>query len=285
MSEGRGKKNLKYTIGHFASILGLTTDTIRLYEKHDIVCPQKNDHNHYRYFNDLDARNLLMSRWFRSAEIPLQETAALVNESSSACILHSFEESRRNIQLEIDHKQRLLNRITEIMNQISEAEHTLYQCKIKEQRGFYRIKQTNKNELLPPDGLQEIVSQWMDCLPFLFYSFRIENAQALLEEGHLFEYNWGISLPENEVKFIQEEWRTLIEYIPPAICLSSYINLNQDDDIAPQHLKHMADQLLQEGHTTVKDIVGKIIFVEKTNQQSKTFMEVNIPISEIEVFS
>jgi hypothetical protein len=220
-----------------------------------------------------------MSRWFRSAEIPLQETAVLVNESSSACILRSFEESRRNIQLEIDHKQRLLNRITEMMNEICEAEHTLYQCEIKEQRGFYRVKQTNRNELLPPDGLQEIVSQWMECLPFLFYSFRIENAQALLEEGHHFEYNWGISLPEDEVKFIKEEWHTLIEYIPPAICISSYINLNQDDDIAPQHFKHMADQLLQEGHNLVKDIVGKIIFVEKTKQHSKTFMEVSIPIS------
>lgn len=275
-----GDKNLKYTIGHFASILGLTTDTLRLYEKHDIVCPQKDDHNHYRYFSDLDARNLLMSRWFRSAELSLQETAVLVNESSSACILRSFEESRRNIQLEIDRKQRLLNRITEIMNEISEAEHTLYQCNIKEQRGFYRIKQTDKNELLPPeDGLQETVSQWMECLPFLFYSFRIENAQALVEGGQNFEYNWGISLPEDEVKLIKEEWHTLIEYIPPAICLSSYVTLNQDEDIAPQHFKHMADQLLQEGYTLVRDIVGKIIFVEKTKQHSKTFMEVNIPIS------
>lgn len=270
---------MKYTIGHFASILGLTTDTLRLYEKHDIVCPQKGDSNHYRYFSDLDARNLLMSRWFRSAEIPLQETAALVNESSSTCILHSFEESRENIQSEIENKQRLLKRITEMMNEISEAEHNLYQCKIKKQQGFFRIKQTNKNELLPPNGLQEIVSQWMERLPFLFYSFRIVNAQVLLEEGDHFEYNWGISLLEDEVESIKEEWRTLIEYIPPATCLSSYITLYQDDDIAPQHFKHMADQLLQEGHTLVKDIVGKIIFVEKTKQCSKTFLEVSIPIS------
>lgn len=271
--------DLKYTIGHFASILGLTADTLRLYEKHDIVCPQKDDRNHYRYFNDLDARNLLMSRWFRSAEIPLQETALLVNEASSACILRSFEESRRNIQLENEQKERLFHRITEMMNEIREAEHTLYQCKIKEQQGFYRIKQTNKNELLPLDGMQEVVSQWMERLPFLFYSFRVENAQVLLEEGASFDYNWGISLPEDEVEFIKEEYRTFIEYIPPATCLSSYITLNQDDDIAPQHFKHLADQLLQEGHTLVKDIIGKIIFVEKTKQHTKTFLEVNIPIS------
>ena len=93
MSEGRGDKNLKYMIGYFASILGLTTDTLRLYEKHDIVSPQKDDHNHYRYFSDLDARNLLMSRWFRSAEMSLQETVVLVNESPTGCILRSFEES------------------------------------------------------------------------------------------------------------------------------------------------------------------------------------------------
>ncbi|WP_340008072.1 MerR family transcriptional regulator [Paenibacillus sp. FSL K6-0276] len=53
---------MKYCIGEFASILGVTADTLRLYEKHDIVRPTKDNSNNYRYFNDLDVRDLLMSR-------------------------------------------------------------------------------------------------------------------------------------------------------------------------------------------------------------------------------
>lgn len=280
MSKGEEAQKLRYTIGQFASILGITTDTLRLYEKHEIVSPEKDDHNKYRYFNDLDARNLLMSRWFRSAEIPLQEAAVLVNESTSSCILQSFEESRQNIQAEIIHKQRLLVRITEIMNEIQQAESHQYECQIKQLQGFYRIKQTNKNELLQRDGLQQVISRWMDQLPFLFYSFRIENSHVLLSpQDHDFEYSWGISLPEHEVADGEHELLEEIEYIPPATCLSSYIALQQEGDISPKHLKHMRDHLVELGYLLSGDIVGRIIFMEKTKQHARTFLEINIPIN------
>ncbi len=73
---------MKYTISEFAELLGITVDTLRLYEKYEIIKPFKDKKNNYRYFDDIDARNMLMSRWYRSLEIPIQEAALLIRQAS-----------------------------------------------------------------------------------------------------------------------------------------------------------------------------------------------------------
>lgn len=39
---------MKYSIGEFAEIIGVTTDTLRLYEKYNIITPTRDEKNNYR---------------------------------------------------------------------------------------------------------------------------------------------------------------------------------------------------------------------------------------------
>lgn len=167
---------MKYCIGEFASILGVTADTLRLYEKHDIVRPTKDNSNNYRYFNDLDARDLLMSRWYRSMEIPLPEVALLMKESSIEQVMGMMQQSRQSLEEEIKQKTMLLNKMNEIHKELKEIESSLYICKLKQPPGMYRLKQTDKNALLKNDIVKSLVNTWMDRLPYAFYSFKIEDA-------------------------------------------------------------------------------------------------------------
>nr|WGD72138.1 MerR family transcriptional regulator [Bacillus subtilis] len=44
---------IPYSIGEFANIIGLTTSTLRYYEKEGLLTPHRNDHN-IREFTDQD---------------------------------------------------------------------------------------------------------------------------------------------------------------------------------------------------------------------------------------
>ena len=68
---------MRYSIGEFSELIGLTPDTLRLYEKYHIVNPVKDPNNGYRYYDDLDVRNLLACRRFRSFDFPLEIAAEL----------------------------------------------------------------------------------------------------------------------------------------------------------------------------------------------------------------
>ncbi|ULO05822.1 MerR family transcriptional regulator [Paenibacillus sp. 19GGS1-52] len=269
---------MKYCIGEFASILGVTSDTLRLYEKHDIVRPIKDNSNNYRYFDDLDARDLLMSRWYRSMQIPLQDVALLIKDASSEHIIEKFQETQLNLEAEIKRSTMLLNKIIEINNEFKQIERSLNICTLKEVPGIYRLRQTHKNDLLINDYLKDTVNEWMNMLPFSFYSFRIENSDILSEANTCCDYNWGLSLLEDEVHKLNVEIDENVEYISPTTCISAVIACSGEESIRRDSLQFMLDYLEEHQYSIAGDIVGKIILTEKIEGESRTYLEVNIPI-------
>ena len=268
---------MKYSIGEFASILGVTADTLRLYEKHDIVRPMKDHHNNYRYFNDLDARNLLSSRWYRSMQIPLQDVAGLIKDAPSEQVVESIAAAGMQLEEEIRRSTLLLNKIQEIHAELERIGESFYTCKIKQVPGMYRIQQTNKNHLLQKDCLKRTVQAWMELLPFTFYSFRIENTEQIYGTGEL-DYSWGLALLAEDQQKLEVCLNDSVEYLEPAACISSVIVSSYDEYIERESFGFMLDYAKAQNYTISGDICGKILFTERTNSGNTTYLEINIPV-------
>ncbi|AIQ32977.1 MULTISPECIES: MerR family transcriptional regulator [Paenibacillus] len=272
---------MKYSIGEFASILGVTADTLRLYEKHDIVRPVKDQHNNYRYFNDLDARNLLSSRWYRSMQIPLQDVAGLIKDAPSEQVVESIAAAGMQLEEEIRRSTLLLNKIQEIHAELGGISESFYTCRIKQVPGMYRIQQTNKNHLLQKDGLKRTVQSWMELLPFTFYSFRIENTECIYGAEEL-DYSWGLALLEEDQQKLEVCLNDSVEYLEPATCISAVIVSTYEEYLERESFGFMLDYAKAQKYTVSGDISGKILFTERTNSCNKTYLEINIPAKQTE---
>lgn len=269
---------MKYCIGEFASILGVTADTLRLYEKHDIVRPTKDNSNNYRYFNDLDARDLLMSRWYRSMGIPLPEVATLMKESSLEQVMGRMQETESNLEEEIKRKTMLLKKMNEIHNELRELDSSLYKCKLKQLPGMYRLKQTDKNALLTNDIVKSLVNTWMDLLPYAFYSFRIEDTGIFFSENNNFNYSWGLTLLEDEAQQFEMDSEEYAEYISPSLCISATMLCTDEKYITKNSLQFMFDYIEANHYSISGDVVGKLLLTEKNEGHNRSYLEVNIPI-------
>lgn len=267
---------MKYTIGEFASILGVTVDTLRLYEKHGIIQPSKNQENNYRYFTDLDARDLLMSRWYRSMEIPLQDTALLSSEASLDYIMEKINESQNNLEAEMKRIQLLLSKVKKINKELRDIKPSLNQCKVKQLPGIYRIKQTDQNALLKESHLRTISNVWMDMLPHSFFSFRIEKEEILHGES-LLDFSWGLAIYENEIHNFDVKIKDTIEYLPPRTYISSVVFSKDNENITRETLKFILDYFEVNNLSIDGDIFGKILANEKINGESNFYTEVNFP--------
>lgn len=268
---------MRYSIGEFAQILGVTADTLRLYEKLGIISPIKDSKNNYRYFNDLDARNLLLSRWYRSMEIPLQEVAILTKNASLNDIAHKINEMQVNLEDEIKKSTMLLNKIKEIKDEIIGIEVSLNRCKKKRMPGIYRLKQTNQNTLIDDDFLRSMSNTWMNILPYSFYSFRIERKELLSGED-FFEYSWGLAIFEDEIQNFDLEINENVEYLTPKTYITSVIAHPYDENIMRDSLEFMLDHIKEHNYSITGDIIGRILLKEKINGINITYLEVNIPI-------
>ncbi|QUL54783.1 MerR family transcriptional regulator [Paenibacillus tritici] len=271
---------MKYSIGEFASILGVTADTLRLYEKHDIVRPMKDNHNNYRYFSDLDARNLLSSRWYRSMQIPLQAVAGLIRDAPSEQVVESIAAAGMQLEEEIRRSTLLLGKIQEIHAELGGISESFYTCTIRQVPGMYRIQQTNKNHLLQKEGLKKTVQSWMELLPFTFYSFRIENTDGIYGTDEL-DYSWGLALLAEDQQKLEVCLDDSTEYLEPAVCISAVIVSEYEEYLERESFGFMLDYAKAQNCRISGDINGKILFTERTNNGSRTYLEINIPIERI----
>ncbi|MNO27599.1 HTH-type transcriptional activator TipA [compost metagenome] len=269
---------MKYCIGEFASILGVTADTLRLYEKHDIVRPTKDNSNNYRYFNDLDARDLLMSRWYRSMGLPLPEVASLMKESTLEQVIGRIQETQFSLEEEIKRKTMLRNKMNEIHNELREVEASLYRCTLKQLPGMYRLKQTDKNALLKNDNVKSLVNTWMDLLPYAFYSFRIEDTGIFISDNNNFDYSWGLTLLEDDAQKFEMDIEEDAEYIPPSHCMSAIMLCTDEKYITKSSLQFMIDYIEANHFSIAGDVVGKLLLTEKIEGHNRSYLEVNIPI-------
>lgn len=277
---------MKYCIKEFASLLGLTVDTLRLYEKLEIVSPFQDERNRYRYFDDLDARGLLMSRWYRSMGIPLHEAADLMKEGSLEEAAGAIHAAKKQLEEEMRRSARLLKRLDQIDGDLNGLSDRLFRCSIRRSPGVYRLKQTDRNRLLRGDELKQPASRWMDRLPFAFYSFRIAPSELLRAGDSGFDHNWGLALTEEDYKQEgfghPEEAPESIEYFPPSPCLTSVIAAPDCEVLQRGTLVFMLEKLEQHGIRPKNGALGHLLLTEKIADGRRSYLEVSIPISEEE---
>lgn len=268
---------MKYSIGEFAEMIGVTTDTLRLYEKYNIIKPLRDENNNYRYYDDLDVRNILWSRWYRSLDVPLEEVATFVNSPNKDEILNRIQKTQEDLKKEIMEKMLLLNRVKEIVDNIKEIDSQLNKCSIKNTSGIYRLKQTYINTLIDDDRIKNAVDEWMELLPYAFFSFKTDK-EDFFSNSECLKYNWGLGIKESDVNNLKVKIYDYIEYIPPKKCVSSIILSSNDQCFERNLFQFMIDYIKRNNYSIEGDIFGKIIITIKDGEEMKTYLEVNIPI-------
>lgn len=85
---------MRYTISEMASLLGVTTHTLRYYEKMGLIHPEVNEDTGYRYYTVTDTRRFNLCRELRAAELSLEECRELIGaptvEQSDAMFNHQI---------------------------------------------------------------------------------------------------------------------------------------------------------------------------------------------------
>ncbi|WP_018213506.1 MerR family transcriptional regulator [Desulfitobacterium hafniense] len=268
---------MKYRIGEFAKLLGVTVDTLKHYESLQIIEPLKDAKNNYRYFDDYDARTIIKSRTLKSLNLPLDDVAKLMESDSILNVVEKMEESKQTLKEQIYRNTLLLNKITELQNEIMAISSSLQQFKLKSLPGMYRLQHTDKDKLLKNSCIENAVSSWMNALPYTFSCFSVKT-EEFLSGLELYGYNWGQAIWENELEYVHLEINENIQYIPPQIYLSTVLS-STDCEYFLSHSRTLITDYIVKHHYAIKgDIVGKLIFTSIKNGRHISYIELYLPV-------
>jgi len=271
---------MKYLIGEFSRLMGVSIDTLKHYESLKIIQPLKDEQNNYRYFSDYDAREIIKSRILRSLNLNLNDITNLMNSDSPLPITEKLEESKKALQEQVRRNTLLIKKIDEYLRDIADLDSFIGKFTVQSLPGLYRLQHTNKDELLKNPAIEKIVSSWMDALPFTFPSFKV-NAKEFFDGVTEYNYNWGQAIWENELAHTELEINDFVEFIPPQVYLTIILS-GMDDDYFLSGARTLIRNYLQENEYLVTgDILGRLIHTQKKSKQNIYYVKVLIPIQTI----
>ena len=118
----------KYTIGELAKILGVTTETIRHYERKKLIKPVHDQETGYRYYNTWDLHMLLRARCYLGFGFSAEQTAAILQNNDLNKLDLLLEQQEMILQEKILYNMNILKKIRKNRQLIRDIlnDHSMY---------------------------------------------------------------------------------------------------------------------------------------------------------------
>lgn len=269
-----------YKISEFADLLGVSPDTLRHYEKLGIIHPIKESHSSYRLFDDLDCRNILRSRWFRSLDLSMKETAELTNLGSLEKVTESLAKNRIELTAEINRLQGLVDKTDETLEICGRLKYSLNQTSWKTMPAFLRISQTHQNTLISSPHINQTVRAWMNCLPHTFFSCKMSGYEPYSAKTP--EYNFGLAITSEDLDQLELPVPADAESIPASEAVEILIRLKEGDALSNGVLDRMENLAEIKNYRSTGTVYGRILFAEKSQDGMYNYTQLLMPVESID---
>jgi len=121
----------KFLIGELSKLFNISADTLRHYDKLDILKPQYNDKNNYRYYNVRSFFKLSRILFLKSLNISLSEIKMYLKNKNTNSLLNLLKKKDAEIAIKIQHLMNLRNKINSKITLLETSHKELDVVKIK----------------------------------------------------------------------------------------------------------------------------------------------------------
>ena len=156
---------MRYTISEMASLLGVTTHTLRYYEKMGLIRPEVNEETGYRYYTVTDTRRFNLCRELRAAELSLEECRELIGspsvEQSDKMFARQAARLRRRQVLD----ELSIHFLEKMQEQYRTLEQDVGRVWVQNFPEMWRLTFSQEEEASRDRELQQEKAEWLECMP------------------------------------------------------------------------------------------------------------------------
>lgn len=159
-----------YRINQFSQRCGVSQDTLRYYERMNLLHPDHDPENDYRYYSDDDLLALMQIRSLRGMEIPIQslQAANLTDD-----LLHFSAAVRQQAEAISDEIEQLLlkkRRLDRLNDELIETERYLNFCQEIDVPQMYVLYYDGAEKTVAG---KRLIQSWSQQMPYAHVSIRI----------------------------------------------------------------------------------------------------------------
>ena len=156
---------MSYRIGRVSRIVGLTTQTLREYEKLGLLDARKDEASGYRYFDPQMICKFVALRYLRNFGLTLEETKELLGETAVPYehYRESFERVLTRQKAALEYQQMIYDRVKEQVEITSTLYESIGVCSLKQDLKFYCLDYLRGEEqLLFEEEELKTLNSWIE---------------------------------------------------------------------------------------------------------------------------
>ena len=262
-----------YTIGELAKILGITAETIRYYERKEIIAPIHDQESGYRYYTTWDLHMLIRARCYLGFGLSIEETAGILQSKSLEEIDDLLEEQEQIIQKNIIYQMNLLKRLRTNRKLISRSESLNFT--LQKRPGIYRIDTQKCYTIDLKKDEREELKDFCQKIPFVFSTALFP--QEHIEKGNK-EFYYGIGVEEEFAGVLDIKESEYVHYYPEHLCLYMSISSRSSQILTYEVLKPAFDYMEKNNLQLAGDVISQVVSMWKPKEEYFNYHNIWIPI-------
>lgn len=270
----------EYKISEFAKALNLSTESLRHYERYEIIQPRRDTASGYRYYSMSEFNNLLVGKWMRSMDFSLSDIKQLLysndlDEYDKRCGEKEFE---------------LLTLIGKYQTKL-EALHEFRQRvrSIKQKLGNFELEKTmqlvfhpcrNKTNIFIDEETCKLNALWMELLPEVRYSFVLP-VSACESEPVFDDCLIGYSLPYRQALHNPKLFGTHTVLLPPATTMHTFFYIPEGKNLISALEEQVFGKIHELGCRICGAPYGHQVVRIFGNEEPRPYFEVWVPVDNL----
>ncbi|HSK69508.1 MAG TPA: MerR family DNA-binding transcriptional regulator [Candidatus Limnocylindria bacterium] len=175
---------MRYRIGEFCRLLGISADTLRYDEKRSLLRMPKDPGNGYRSFSEQDAPDVWNLFMLKSLDMNLQEIGALRKGGSFEAQIQYLDDREASLEAEITRLTAKRDRVREL-SRLYNLLHSAGQAHLEERMPAHYALYAFGDGCAPCGRTLAEIGAWTACLPYTYIAVEISKESLTGEADSL----------------------------------------------------------------------------------------------------
>ena len=250
---------MRYTISEMAALLGVTTHTLRYYEKMGLIRPEVNEDTGYRYYTVTDTRRFNLCRELRAAEFSLEECRELIDdptaEQTGELFAHQIEQLRRRQVL----TELSISFLEKAREQYQTLEADSNRVWVQNYPEMWRLSFSQEEEASSDKALQAEKAEWLECMPAVRWVSRLP--RRVMEQFRVGrnDYDYGLMVDADAARRLGLRRTDHVEVVCGGDYLTTVWKKEYRGSFGWDSLERLHEEIVRRGFRAVGETFSSIV--------------------------
>ena len=239
---------MEYTIGEVSSILNLSRDMIRYYEKQGAIRAKRNSDNRYRSYDTMELFWLLEAMEHKSWGLPIGEIQGIRQEQYARNTQTFLEEEIEKLEQEVRFKALLAERLKQVRDYTALSAANIGNFWIEQVPACFCCHLvTGRGDEYERIIMSEELSRFVfsdRMLPFFDSGFTLNQDRV----------DWQMRMNEGWLRRLGDSLPKGFERYEGALCLCTHVDIGEVGDFDPSVFQALRAYAAERGYATKEDV-------------------------------